>query len=347
MFYKTFIVLSILCVLFILLFTIILNFSTNKGKDLHEHLSDNSLRVGDISDNCNVLLSNNFYHASDKEVPQCRYVTPLVTKENTNGVNGILFADTTNQTPKRHSGWGIGKSLDWLIQSVKPQGSVYIQPNGGQVLIGKSEKNNVNNQDSDSYNTKISGGLYVGGNSNIDNALHVDGNVHMKNANVDDNMIVNKDLQTNNLNVKKNSYIGGNATISGSVYANGFDLTNQRIVKGDLQLHGGKIIFKNPNSSDEKVTIEKQENGNDNNNLAIHLGKSDNSAVGIYKNNSSATHSFRKDGAAYHAGSLCIGNTCLSVDEIRRLKEKINSPCVVNVIKTNNCKRRRRRRFWR
>ena len=318
---------TLLLVIFLVIFLAHILRSFYSKQNYTEHFS-----VSDVDDDCNVLLSNNFYHSSGQDVPKCKYVTPLNTNEITDGVNGILFADTTNQKTKRHSGWGLGKTLDWIIQSVLPSGKVIIQPNSGNVQIGKNVLPNNNNS---KYKTTIDNGLFVKGNRT--DALKVSGHANLQDTVIDgrlqtDYLKVNKDLD-----VHGSIFNWGTLFSTGKILANGVDLTNQRLVKGDLDLYGGKLIFRDLNGN-KPMYIEKRRSKKDKNSMNIYLGKNGELQV---QGNRGTVHSFDSNGLASHKNSICIGDQCLNANEIKKLKDKINLPC-----KRKSRRRRRRRRRW-
>lgn len=118
----------------------------------------------------NMNMSPLYYAAYNQENPS-PWQTWELNVENPEKPEGVTWHANPNTGPsERDSSWGFGANGDWIINSIDPKGTVYIQPHSGKTTIGKSSPSKtlsietgitVEDNNIQTYNTKDSNNRFV------------------------------------------------------------------------------------------------------------------------------------------------------------------------------------------
>jgi hypothetical protein len=248
-----------------------------------------------------------------EKVPHMWYNWYQVNNPSNKNERGVNWRDPEK---KRDSHWGFGRTGDWIIQSLKPNGKVQLQKNGGKVVIGQVNRNAVN---TNSNLIVGSGGVEIQSKDDDVANIQLVNNKNNTYLNITSSI---KSALENLFNRKYGSSIvfaKEGMTLLGNLSGN----TRKVNVPGDL--HTDNLITKDITSS--KMNIQNLQNGN----LVVGENRKNTNDSSIVNQPDGIRIDGRKNKVIVNnelkvKRKLCLNNMCLYENDLKKIIDYANRP---------------------
>ena len=276
--------------------------------------------VGDIMTN-NLNVSKNIgINTTNPDAPL--HVSNIAPSGDWSGSHGIRIGGKFSD--------GIDKGRNYIQLGVKKDGHGWIQ--------SFDESNSENSGVYKDLILQPSGGRVGIGITQPDTDLHVNGTIKSNGDIISDSNISSKGNISSDSNISSKGNISSDSNISSkgdissdnSIIANDFKLKNgESIVNNtnkDVEIKKGKKLFFSGDDNDPYY-LEKIGN-TDSNHLRLTINDNSNESLQIWGNSCGTTgcsgegimqHKFDTSGTAYHKNKLCIGDTCIDEEQLKKV----------------------------